>query len=170
LGALWALTKQRPEAWSLIEEIGPHLRPERGAGTIRDKLTSGEYMYALMSSGAGIPQYERPEVKAIVGWRFPTDGVPISLRNVAITKAAKHPNAARAFLDLLLSKPGQIAMAQGGQTPYREDVTKADVPFETYASIRAAVGEENVIVVRPDASLAGERDAFLARWQKAIGQ
>jgi iron(III) transport system substrate-binding protein len=170
LGALWKLTKERPDAWPLFEEIGPFLRPERSAGTVREKVTSGEYVMALMSSGAGIPQYEQPAVKAIVGWDFPADGVPIAMRHVALTKAARHPAAARVFLDLLLSKAGQIALAQGGQTPYRDDIGKDEAPFETYGSIRDKVGEEDMILIPPDAALAGERDAFIARWQKAIGR
>lgn len=170
LGAYWTLAKARDDVWPLLEEIGPYMRPERSAGAVREKVTSGEYAIALVTSGAGIPQYERPEIKAIVGWLAPSDGVPTSMRNIAVTKAAKHPNAARLVLDLILSREGQIAFAEGGQTPYRDDLKKGDVPYETYGSLSDAVGKENIILIKPDATLANEREAFIARWTKALGR
>lgn len=170
LGAFWTLTEARPETWALLEEIGPYLRPERSSGTVREKVTSGEYVLALLSSGAGIPDYELPEAKPIVGYGFPSDGEPISMRNVAVTKAASHPNAARVVLDLLLSKQGSLALAEQGQFPYRDDIGEAEAPYVTYASLRALIGEENLILIKPDAALAKKREAFIARWQTALGR
>lgn len=164
LGAFYALTKALPESWDLIREMGPAIRPERGAATVREKVMSGEYAVALMTSGGGIPQFERPEIKPIVGWLFPTDGVPASMRNIAISKGAKQPNAARLILDLILSRDGQIAMSKGGQTAYRDDVAITDVPFITYNSVRDQVGEDKIILIKPDAEFAATRAAFLEKW------
>jgi len=168
LGVYWRVTQARPEEWALLEGMGSAIRPERSAGTVREKLVSGEYSIALLTSGGGIPQFERPEIKAIVTWLYPSDGVPLSMRNIAITKAAPHPNAARVFLDLLLSREGSIAMGKGGQTPYRSDIKAADVPYDTYTTLKDKLGEQNLILIRPDAGFAKEREPFLARWKKAL--
>lgn len=168
LGAFYALTKALPESWDLLREMGPAIRPERGAATVREKVMSGEYAVALMTSGGGIPQFERPEIKPIVGWLFPTDGVPASMRNIAITNGAKQPNAARLILDLILSREGQIAMSKGGQTAYRDDVAITDVPYITYNSVREQVGDDMIILIKPDADFAATRAAFLEKWTATL--
>src|SRR5258708_11056247 len=125
----WAMAN--PEAWALLDQLGPALRPERSAGPMREKVGSGEYAIALMTSGAGIPQYMTPVAAKLTGWDFPRDGTPIVTRNVAITKVTASPNAARIFLDLLLSRDGQIAFGKTGQMPYRADVKKSETPDST---------------------------------------
>jgi len=164
----WAAAN--PESWSLIDQLGPSLRPERSAGPMREKVISGEYAIALMTSGAGIPQYMMPAAAKLAGWDFPNDGTPIVTRNVAITKAAPNPNAAKVFLDLLLSREGQTAFGKTGQMPYRADIPKTDTPYGTFGSLTEAIGEKNVVFIAPDKTMLANGDAFLARWKKALGR
>ncbi len=168
---IWTgLTKAKPESWALLEELGPSLRPERSAGPMREKVIAGEYAVALMTSGAGIPQYQAPAAAKLAGWDFPSDGTPVVTRNVAITKAASNPNAARIFLDLLLSREGQTAFGKTGQMPYRADIKPEDTPYGTFASLTQKVGEKNIIFIAPDKELIAGGDAFIARWKKALGR
>ncbi len=148
--AIWmGWMRTHPAGWGMLDEMGPALRPERSAGPMREKVVSGEYAIALFSSGAGIPMYMTPANSRLAAWGFPTDGTPVIARNVGITRAASSPNAARLFVDLLLSREGQIAFARTGQTPYRADVQKSDVPYETFGSLVASIGERNVILIAP---------------------
>jgi iron(III) transport system substrate-binding protein len=52
--------------------------------------------------------------------------VPVGLELVAILKNAPHPNAARVFVDWLLSKRAQQFFADDGRTPTRTDI-KSDL-------------------------------------------
>ena len=93
--AAWASwLEKNPDGWKLIEQIGPSLRPERSAGTVREKLLTGEYAVAIFTSGGGIPRYEEPANKELTAWGFSKDGTPVVTRNVGITKAADSPNSA----------------------------------------------------------------------------
>lgn len=167
--AIWmAWTDRRADAWQLLDALGPALRPERSAGPMREKVISGEYAIAIFSSGAGIPQYMTTTASRLAGWGFPSDGTPVVARNFAITRAAQSPSAARVFLDLLLSREGQIAFAKTGQTPYRSDIAKADVPYETLSSLTQEIGENRVIFIAPGTAPAIGEEAFVARWRQAL--
>jgi iron(III) transport system substrate-binding protein len=169
--ALWnAWGKKVPGGWSLIEQLGANIRPERSAGTVREKILSGEYAVAIFTSGGGIPRWEEPANKALSGWGFPKDGTPIVTRNVAITKAAKSPNSAKLFLDLMLTREGQIALSQGGLMPYRDDIAASDVKYGTYKSVTEAVGADKVIFISPIKEELVGMDESLERWNKALGR
>jgi iron(III) transport system substrate-binding protein len=169
--AAWASwLEKNPDGWKLIEQIGSSLRPERSAGTVREKLLTGEYAVAVFTSGGGIPRYEEPVNRELTAWGFSKDGTPVVTRNVAITNAADSPNSAKLVLDLLLSREGQIAFASGGLTPYREDVALSDVPFITLGSVRDEVGEENILLITPVSELLAGVDDFEKRWNTATGK
>ncbi|WP_292056327.1 MULTISPECIES: extracellular solute-binding protein [unclassified Martelella] len=156
--------------WSLFETIGPMTLPERGAGTMREKTSTGEYLSIVFTSGLGISQLEAPGGKATLDYAFPKDGTPLSLQSIGITKTASSPNSAKLLLDFILSRPGQIAFAKAGFTPYREDISPDEVPFYTLPMIRDIVGEENLFIMSytPEA-LAGTNE-LIERWVKTFRQ
>lgn len=165
----WEWNKANPTKWDeVIKPIGAASRPERSAGTIRDKVLTGEYAAGVFLSGVNIPRLSRPEAQRVVGWSFPADGTPLVLRGVALTKAAASPNSAKLLLDAILSREGQIALGKTGVTPYRPDVKKADVPFFSYSAIVEEIGERNAIIVGYDKELIAKRDAFTAKWKDAF--
>jgi iron(III) transport system substrate-binding protein len=169
--AVWtAWTKATPDGWSLIEEMGPSVRPERSAGTVREKVLSGEYAIAVFTSGGGIPAWEEPANKALTGWGFPKDGTPMVTRNVGITKGAKNPNSARIFLDLMLTRDGQIALSNGGMMPYREDVAKGDVKYGTLSAVVDEIGADKLLFISPGKDLMAGSDEVIERWKKALGR
>ena len=164
----WEWNKAHPDEWSVVEAIGAASRPERSAGTIRDKVLSGEYAAGVFLSGVNIPRLSKPEAQKVAGWAFPADGTPLVLRGLALTKAASSPNSAKLLLDTLVSRDGQIALAKSGVTPYRSDINKEDVPFFSYNSIVEQIGEENIIVVGYDRDLIAKREEFTAKWKEAF--
>lgn len=169
--AVWkAWVAKHKNGWDMIKVLGPAFRREQNAGTMREKVSTGEYALAIFTSGASISQYEQPAVKALAGWEYPTDGTPVVERNMAITKAAASPNSAKLFMDLMLSHDGQIALGQGGLAPYRADIAATDVPFASYAAILRDVGEGNIIRIGPDKSLLDGSDSFMKQWNEALGK
>lgn len=169
--AFWSSwVKRNPDGWSLIEAIGPAMRPERSAATQREKIATGEQSLAIFTSGAGIKVFESATVKPLVGWGYPKDGTPVLLRSMAITKAGSSPNSAKLVLDLLLSRDGQLAFAVGGQTPYRADIKPGEAPYTSYSAIVDKIGEKNIILVKPDALLMSGQEEFMAKWNKALGR
>ncbi|QRM32659.1 ABC transporter substrate-binding protein [Microvirga sp. VF16] len=169
LSLFWEWNKANPGKWDeVIKPIGVSSRPERSAGTIRDKVLTGEYATGIFLSGVNIPRLSRPDAQKVVDWAFPADGTPLVLRGLALTKAASSPNSAKLLLDTLLSRAGQIALAKGGVTPYRADVKKEDVPFFSYSAIVDQIGAKNVIVVGYDRDLMANREAFTAKWKDAF--
>jgi iron(III) transport system substrate-binding protein len=75
------------------------------SGQLKDALIRGE---ALV--GATVDHwraFESDAVKAGVVAVYPTEGMPLAIAPVAILKAAPHPNAAKLFVDFMLSEEGQ---------------------------------------------------------------
>ena len=90
------------------------------------------------------------------------------MRGATVPKASTNVNSAKLWLDLMLSQPGQIGLAKGGRTPFRPDVTPAQVDGAyTYKSVIDAIGEQNVIPVDYDPNMVKDHEAFMKRWMKA---
>ncbi|WP_180902567.1 ABC transporter substrate-binding protein [Martelella soudanensis] len=169
--SLWkSWSESQDGSKQLIEQLGPYMTPDTSAGTMREKVMTGEYSAAIFTSGAGIRQYEQPAVKAVAGWVFAADGTPVLQRSVAITSAASSVNSAKLFLDLLLSREGQIAFANGGQTPYRADIEPDDVPYASLSRIIQEIGEDNIVFITPKADLEDGSEEFLTFWNEALGR
>lgn len=167
--AFWAFVRDRKEkAWEWFDAIGPFTRPERSAGPMVEKVTTGEYAAGYFISG--ITYFPRAaERAAIVGWNWIEDGTPLFLRGMSVPKASGNPNAAKLMLDYILSHEGQVAFGKGGMTPYRPGVVPGDGVLFTYQSIIDELGEENVIHIDYDPDMLTGFEAFLARWQQAFG-
>jgi iron(III) transport system substrate-binding protein len=76
-------------------------------------VARGEYAIYIPFTVPDIVDLKGLPVKAIV----PTEGSPYVRFDGAIFKGAPHPNAARLFLDFLLSDEGQLLYANLGFVP-----------------------------------------------------
>jgi iron(III) transport system substrate-binding protein len=91
----------------------------QGNGAVVSQVAGGQKMYgvlvefmALNAKAKGSP----------VDFVFPKEGVSAVTEPVAILKTAKNPEAAKAFVDFILSKVGQELAASQGFLPARTDV------------------------------------------------
>jgi len=169
----WAYTKKYGDkAWALLETLGKVVRPERSAGPMIEKLTSGEYKVGYFISGIVLfPKLDDPARAKLLGWAYPTDGTPIVLRGMAIPKGSTNVNSAKLMLDYILSHEGQVGFGKGGLTPYRPDVQASEVPRATYDGVVKAVGgEDKVVRVEYDDEIMTKGPAFQERWKKLFGQ
>jgi iron(III) transport system substrate-binding protein len=87
-----------------------------------DALMAGDVDVAGEMSGYAVYECREEGNKQVQGV-WPKDGVPITIAPVAILRQAKHPNAAKLFLDFALSKEGQeLCQRLGGAYSVRPDV------------------------------------------------
>ena len=146
----------------------PLARPETSSGTQTEKFLAGEYLAGFFISGA--PAY--PVVENSGGLfevTFLDDGTVVLPRGIGITPEAPHANTAKLFVDFVLSSEGQRAVAEGGLTSYREDVTAAE-GLHTYQEIVDEVGEENVIFAEYELVPEPEVAEFVSRWDGLLAK
>ena len=91
----------------------------RGNGAVATQVAGGQKMYgvlvdfmALNAKAKGSP----------VDFVFPAEGVTAVTEPVAILKTARNVEAARAFVDFILSAEGQALAVRQGYLPARKDV------------------------------------------------
>ena len=168
----WAYTrKYGDKAWDLLATLGKVVRPERSAGPMVEKITSGEYKVGYFISAIVLfPKLNDPARAKLLGWAYPSDGTPIVLRGMAIPKGVTNLNSAKLMLDYILSHDGQVGFGKGGLTPYRSDVQANEVPRPTYDGVVQAVGgEDKVVRVEYDDDVMTQGQAFQERWKKTFG-
>jgi iron(III) transport system substrate-binding protein len=120
-------------------------------------LVRGEVEVAPLKSNTIIPLMQQGAPIQIV---YPTDGIAVTPSAAGVAKAAKHPNAAKLYLNWALSDEGQKAWVEGsggvsvmsGDGPLPEGAKAADMkaawvpPVDEYASLRSQwVKEWNAI-------------------------
>jgi iron(III) transport system substrate-binding protein len=157
-----------PSFESTIRAYG-EARPKLFVSSIHvlDGIRSGEHLlgFNVIASYALARRREHPSLGIV----YPRDYTLVLSRIALITKAARHPNAARLFLDYLLSARGQeIAANVSGLGSIRDDVagevTAASLTKELGASLRPIAVGPSLLVYLDQAN----RNAFLKRWQRVI--
>jgi iron(III) transport system substrate-binding protein len=138
---VWALSLKKVYGWQFFEKLAKN-NPRIGRSAI-DPVTlisAGECLVGPASANTAYPSAERGNPIAIV---HPADGLVLCVTPSAIPAAAPHPNAARVFLDWMLSDDYSRLLAVDGTEPIRVGVpTKPGVPLlETQKVIPLTVAE-----------------------------
>jgi iron(III) transport system substrate-binding protein len=160
--------KNYPNAWELNKAFGKaQIKLYTSAGAMIERVTSGEHTigYGIFGSYALARQKKDPNLGIVL----PADYTLIATRVAFIAKGAKHPNAAKLFLDYLLSKRGQNIIAnQADLYSLRTDVEGE----ATAEAVTAAIGDKaRPIPVGPellDNLDQKKRLDFLKRWQAVM--
>jgi iron(III) transport system substrate-binding protein len=121
---LVALVNNESIGWKFIEALGKN-KPglERGHAGMAQKVAAGEYAGAAEMADFHLKNIRDTAASVPVRGVWPKEGVPSEPWTTAILKRAPHPNAARLFLDFLLSQEGQSLYVQTmGWTSARFDV------------------------------------------------
>ena len=122
------------------------------AHAVLDRVIAGEYpmgldmnsSHAVISAALGAPV------------RFvPLDPVTMTMQIAGISRGAPHPNAARLFLDFMISRAGQEVFADADYIPMRPDVA-AKSP-----EVRPEQGGYQALMLSPD-----DIDANSRHWAK----
>ena len=103
----------------------------RGHSLLAKLLIAGDFPLALVHAAE---MDEARRAGAPVDWVRTLDPVITSPSQVAVSAKAPHPNAARLFVDLLLSAEGQALIRDRGRVPARNDLARgpAQVPLKLH--------------------------------------
>jgi len=157
-----------PKFWDFVKalgKVGP--RFQSSTGTMMERISSGENLlgFNLFMSYAVLRAKKDPSIGIV----NPKDYTLVMSRVMFASKTAKNPNAAKLWLDYILSKRGQDIIA--GKADLGS--IRADVGGEmTAAALAKSLGTAlKPIPVGPD--LLGALDqtkrlAFIKQWQAAL--
>lgn len=167
-GYTYAVAEARlsPRYWDLVTALGSvDTELVETTQEMLDGLAQGRYLvgYNLLGSYAQAFVDEHPELELVV----PSDYTLVIQRLAFLSRSAEHPEAARRFLDYLLSEPGQRVIQQ--HTPLGAVHPALGGPGSANA-LRERLGEAlHPIRLGPGllATLDGlKREALLSRWQR----
>lgn len=106
------LTGSLPAGWDYYRQLKANeAQAGGGNGDVLRAVATGEKLFGMIVDFMPIREKAKG---APVEFVFPKEGVSAVSEPVAILKTSKNPNAARAFIDFVLSKDGQeLALKQG---------------------------------------------------------
>ena len=114
------LTGNLPGGWRYYEGLkGNGALAGGGNGDILKSVAGGEKLFGVIVDFMPIREKAKG---APVEFVFPKEGVSAVTEPVAILKGTKNPEAAKAFVDFLLSKEGQELALKQGYIPAHPDV------------------------------------------------
>jgi len=157
-----------PQFWDLVKALGSSgTKVYTSTGAMLEKVGSGEHYlaYNIIGSYVLLRQKKDPSMGLIL----PKDYTLVFSRIAFISKTARNPNAAKLFLNYLLSKRGQTVMSEKSLVySIRSDVTG----HVTAAGLTKDLGKAlHPISVNTDI-LAGleqkPRLDFMKQWQAAM--
>jgi iron(III) transport system substrate-binding protein len=171
LGFLLATQDERASAefWPLMKalgNVGAHLVPTTEA--ILTRVTKAEDLIGYNALGSYA--YIESKRDASLGYVYPRDYTLIVTRVMFIGKKAANPNAAKLWIDYLLSRRGQAVLANRANLfSLRTDVEGAN----SAAALAKTLGQSvRPIPLGPDLLVSfsdqSKRLAFLSQWQQAI--
>lgn len=152
--------------WDALEAIGASSGVESGNAALVTKLAQGQYAANFFVSGT-VRAFINGDVAKVVNFSYLEDGTPLLPRAIGVTSEAPHPNAAKVFVNWLLSVEGQKDACASGFTPYRDGVNCA---FGLPQVVHAIGGEDNLIIATFDPALGEQRDEIVDHWNEAFGR
>ena len=145
---VWALGLKKQYGWGYFEKLAANNpRVGRSFGDPVTLLTAGECMVGPAPALNVFPAIEKGNPLGIV---YPADGCSICVAPSAIPATAPHPNAARLFMDWLLSVDyAQLAVDRGSEAirtgltpkPGRPSIDQLPLLHVSVAEIRKGVPE-----------------------------
>ncbi|GHC63833.1 ABC transporter substrate-binding protein [Limoniibacter endophyticus] len=113
------LTSNLSEGWDYYKSLADNgAQAAGGNGGILTEVAGGTKLYGMIVDYMAIREKAKG---APVEFVFPKEGVSAVTEPVAILKTAKNPEAAKAFVDFILSKEGQELAVSQGYIPARAD-------------------------------------------------
>jgi iron(III) transport system substrate-binding protein len=130
-----------------------------------DMLTSlGDGRLIFVYNAIGSYALDRQSQNSDIGVVMPSDYTLITSRTALILEQARHPNAAKLFLDFMLSRQGQAELARRHMAPVRMDAATSG-PARPPVSAARAVRIGPALIVNLDQM---KRRRILAQWQAAL--
>jgi iron(III) transport system substrate-binding protein len=142
-------------------------KPFPATGVMLERILSGEHLVGLNMIGSyALAKQQKDGSLAIV---YPRDYTLVITRIALIPKAAKHPNAAKVFLDYLLSARGQDEMSRAHLFAIRPDVSGQATAAALQKQLGAALRPLPVSPQLLDDLDPAKRLPLMTKWQAALG-
>ncbi len=161
-------SKYNPQFWEMVKAlaaVGP--RVQSSAGTMMERISSGENLlgFNIFNSYAALRAKKDPSIGIVI----PKDYALVMSRVMFISKTAKNPNAAKLWLDYVLSKRGQTIIANQSEL----GSIRSDVEGEmTVAGYGKVLGDKARPIPVSSDILAyldqTKRLDFIKQWQAAM--
>lgn len=161
-------SKHNPQFWDFVKAVGAvGPRFQSSSGTMMERISSGENIlgYNIFASYAVLRMKKDPGI----GYVLPKDYTLVMSRVQFINAKAKNPNAAKLWVDYILSKRGQqIIASQVDLGSIRSDVegemTAAGLAKTLGNTVRPIPVSADLLVYLDQA----KRLDFIKQWQAAI--
>lgn len=154
----WALSLQKLYGWEFFEKLAKN-NPRVGRSAV-DPVTlmsAGEAVIGPASASTAYQALDRGNPVQVV---HPEDGLVVCVTPSGIPAAAPHPNAARLFLDWMLSEEYSKLMVADGTEAVRDGVPmRPGVPL---------LSSQKVIPLTPDEIRKGVPE-LVERWRETFG-
>ena len=153
------LAKNLPQGWGFYEALKANAALAAGGnGDVLRQVAGGERLYGMVVDFMPIREKAKGAPLEFV---FPPEGVSAVGEPVAILKSARNPEAARAFVDFLLSRDGQELTRRQGYVP-ADPAVPAPAGFPAREAIR-------LMPFDPAAALVAEAESR-ARFTAIFGE
>ncbi len=147
---LSALTTNADFGWKYYEALREGgVASQKGNGGVLTDITSGGKPYGVLVDYMAIREKAKG---APIEFVFPAEGVSLVTEPVAILKSAKNPEAAKKFVDFVLSQPGQELVLQQGYIPGRNGMKNPPgfpersqiklLPFDAASALQNAAADK----------------------------
>jgi len=161
-------SKYNPQFWDMVKALGAvGPRVQSSAGTMMERISSGENLlgFNIFNSYAALRAKKDPSIGIVL----PKDYALVMSRVMFVSKTAKNPNAAKLWVDYILSKRGQAIVGNQSELgSIRADV-EGEMTAAGYAKILGAAAKP--IPVNADLLVyldQTKRLDFIKQWQAAM--
>jgi len=161
-------SRYNPQFWEMVKALGAvGPRVQSSAGTMMERISSGENLvgFNIFNSYAALRAKKDPSIGIVL----PKDYALVMSRVTFISKTAKNPNAAKLWLDYVLSRRGQTIIANQSELgSIRADV-EGEMTVAGYTKLLGAIAKPIPVSTDLLAFLdQTKRLEFLKQWQAAM--
>jgi iron(III) transport system substrate-binding protein len=140
------LTENLPEGWDFYRALAANeAQASGGNGDVLTAVAGGEKLYGMIVDYLPIREAAKGAPVAFV---FPSEGVSAVTEPAAILASSQNPDAAKLFIDFLLSAEGQQLASSQGYIPARTGIAlpagypdRADINVLGYDAAQALANE-----------------------------
>lgn len=156
-----------PVTWDIVKAMGQaETKFYTSTRRMIDRVRSGDHAIAYNAIGSYVIRRGRDDPS--LGFVMPSDYTLVMSRIAFVSAKARHPNAAKLFLDFVLSRAGQVELAKRAMASVRTDLEKthgiASLPGASEATLHPIrVGPELLTYLDQL-----KRRRFLQLWQRAF--